>query len=117
MGIMHSGRTRITARQRLHGAQPEENQAFISNAKKGKGRGRKSFNHKHQDKRSSPPPDQKKQEKDLSQIQCYKCKKYGHYDSSWRSSIERKHKASTADVEEDPPHKDLRKDDHSGLFF
>ena len=61
--------TRITTCQRLHGAQPEENLAFISHAKKGKGRGRKSFNHKHQDKRSSPPSYQKKQEKkDLSQI-------------------------------------------------
>ena len=66
--------TRITTRQRLHSARPEENQAFISHAKKGMGRGRKSFNHKHQDMRSSPPPDQKKK-KDLSQIQCYRCKK------------------------------------------
>ena len=39
--------TRIVARQRLHGTQLEENQAFISYAKKGKGMGRKSFNHKH----------------------------------------------------------------------
>ena len=53
---------RIAARQRLHGAQPEENQAFVSHAKKGKGRGRKSFNHKHEDKRSSPPPNKNKQE-------------------------------------------------------
>ena len=53
--------TRIAARQRLHGTQLEENQAFVSHTKKGKGRGRKPYNHKHQDKRSSPPPDQKKQ--------------------------------------------------------
>ena len=110
--------TRITTRQRLHGAQPEENQAFISHAKKGKRRGRKSFNRKHQDKRSSPPPDQKKQEKkDLSQIQCYRCKKYSHYASSYQSSIKRKHEASTIDVEEDPPHKEPRKDDRSKFFF
>ena len=31
--------TRITSSQRLHGTQPEENQAFVSHAKKGKGRG------------------------------------------------------------------------------
>ena len=31
--------TRITSRQRLHGTQPKENQAFVSHAKKGKGRG------------------------------------------------------------------------------
>ena len=68
--------------------------------------------------RSSPPPDQKKQEKeDLSQIQCYRCKKYGHYASTCRSSIKRKHEASTADVEEDPPHKEPRKDDRSEFFF
>ena len=39
--------TRITTCQRLHGAQLEDNQAFISHAKKGNGKGRKSFNHKH----------------------------------------------------------------------
>ena len=77
--------TRIAARQRLHGTQPEENQAFVSHAKKVKGRGRKPYIHKHQDKRSSPTPDQKKQKKDLSQIQCYRCKKYGHYANSCRS--------------------------------
>ena len=110
--------TRITAHQRLHGAKPEENQAFISHAKKGRGRGRKSFNLKHQDKRSSPPLDQNKQEKkDLSQIQCYKCKKYGHYVSNCQSPIKRKHEASIADVEEDPPHKEPRKDDCSDFFF
>ena len=60
--------TSITACQGLHGTQPEENQAFVSHAKKGKGRGRKPYIHKHRDKRSSPPPYQKKQKKDLSQI-------------------------------------------------
>ena len=57
---------RIVACQRLNGAQSEEYQEFVSHAKKGKARGRKSFNHKHQDKRSSPPPNQKKQKKHLS---------------------------------------------------
>ena len=109
--------TRIAARQRLHGNQPEENQAFVTHAKKGKGRGRKSFNHKHQDQMSSHPLDQKKHRKDISQIQCYRCKKYGHYASSCRSSIKRKHEASTTDVEEDPPHKEPRKDDRLEFFF
>ena len=58
--------TKITTCQRLHGTQPEENQAFVSHTKKGKGRVRNPYIHKHQDKRSSPPPDQKKQRKDLS---------------------------------------------------
>ena len=97
--------TRIAACQRLNGPQPKENQEFISHAKKGKGRGRKPYIHKHQDKRSSPPPDHKKHQKDLSQIQCYGCKKYGHYASSCRSSIKRKHEASTVDVEKDHHHK------------
>ena len=44
-------------------------------------------------------------------------KKYGHYASSCRSSIKRKHEASTADVEEVPPHKEPRKDDRSKFFF
>ena len=60
--------TRIAACQRLHGTQPKENQAFVSHTKKDKGRGRKPYIHKNQDKRSIPPPDQKKQKKDLSQV-------------------------------------------------
>ena len=43
--------------------------------------------------------------------------KYGHYASSCRSSIKRKHEASTAGVEKDPPHKEPRKDDRSEFFF
>ena len=39
--------TRIAARQRLHGTQPKENQAFVSHTKKGKVRERKSYIHKH----------------------------------------------------------------------
>ena len=72
--------TRIAARQRLHGPQVEENQAFITHAKKGKGKGRKFHKHKHQARRLSSSPDCK-EKKDLSHIQCYKCKKYGHYAS------------------------------------
>ena len=109
--------TRITAHQRLHGTQHVENQAFVSHAKKGKGRGRKPYIHKNQDKRSSPSLDQKKQNKHVSQVQCYRCKKYGHYASSCRSSHKKKHEASIANVEEDPPHKDPRKDDHLEFFF
>ena len=49
--------TRIVARQRLHGTQPEVNQAFMAHAKKGKEKKRKFHNHKHQERRSSPSPD------------------------------------------------------------
>ena len=86
MGKMHRGRDKNSNTPKTSCTQPKENQVFVSHAKKGKGRGRKSYIHKHQDKRSSPPPDQKKQKKDLSQIQCYRCKKYDHYASSCRSS-------------------------------
>ena len=109
--------TRIAACQRLHGTQPEENQTFISHAKKGKGRGRKSYNHNHQNKRSNPPPDQKNQTKDLSHIQCYRCKKYDHYASSYWSSHKRKHEASTANVEEDHHHKKQKNEDCTKFFF
>ena len=108
--------TRITTCQRLHGTQPEENQAFVSHGKKGKGRGRKFYNHKHQGLRSSPTPKEKKEKKDLSQIQCYKCKAYGHYASNCRSSNKRKHEASTANVEEDTPHKKAMNDDRLEFF-
>ena len=39
------------------------------------------------------------------------------YASSCRSSIKRKHEASTVDVEEDPTHKEPMKDDCSDLLF
>ena len=46
--------TRIVARQRLHGTQPEVNQAFMAHAKKGKEKKTKFHNHKHQERISSP---------------------------------------------------------------
>ena len=46
--------TRIAARQRLHGPQVEENQAFIIHANKGKGKGRNFHKHRHQARIPSP---------------------------------------------------------------
>ena len=60
--------TRIAARKRLHGSQVEENQAFITHAKKGTGKGRKFHKHKHQARRSSSSPD-RREKKDLSCLQ------------------------------------------------
>ena len=108
--------TRIAARQRLHGTQPRENQAFISHAKKGKAKGRKFHKYKHQARRSSSSPDQRGK-KDLSHIQCYKCKKYGHYASKCFSSNKRKHEASTTDVEEGHHQKKQRNEDRTKFFF
>ena len=99
--------TRIVARKRLHGTQPEENQAFMAHAKKGKGKGRKFRHHKHQGRRPIPSPDQQ-EKKDLSQVQCFRCKKYGHYANKCPSSSKRKHEASTTDVEEGHHHKKQR---------
>ena len=41
-------------------------------------------------------------------IQCHKCKKYGHYANKCFGANKRKHKASTADVEEGHHHKKQR---------
>ena len=113
MGRMHPRRDENSSTTRLHGTQPKENQDSVSHEKKDKGRGRKFYNHKNQGLRSSPPPEKKKEKKDLSQIQCYRCKAYGHYANNCRSSNKRKHEASTVDVEEDTPHKKPRIDDCS----
>ena len=107
--------TRIAARKRLHGPQVEDNQAFITHAKKGKGKGRKF--HKHQARRPSSSPDRREKKKNLSHIQCHKCKKYGHYANKCFSANKRKHEASTADVDEDTPHKKSTNDDCLELFF
>ena len=107
--------TRIVARQRLHGSQVEQNQAFITHAKKGTGKGRKFHKHKHQSRRPSSSP-YHKEKKDLSHIQCYKCNKYGHNASQCNCSSKRMNEASTVDVDEDTPHKKSRNDDRSVFF-
>ena len=107
MGKLHSGRDKDCSKQRLHGPQVEENQAFITHAKKDKGKGRKFHKHKHQARRPSSSPDRREKKKDLSHIQCHKWKKYGDY------ANKRKHEASTTDVDEDTPHKKSRNDDRS----
>ena len=89
---------RIAARQRLHGTQPEENQAFMAHAKEGKGKGRNFHHHKHHGRRPSPSLDQQEKKKDLSQMQCFKYKKYGYYANKCPSSSKRKHEASTSNV-------------------
>ena len=100
--------TTIAARQRLHGPQVEENQAFITHTKKGKGKGRKFHKHKHRARRPSSFIDLREKKKHPSHIQCYKCKKYGHYASKCFSSNKRKHEASTTNVEEGHHHKKQR---------
>ena len=112
MGICTQEETRIATRQRLHGPQVEENQAFIIHAKKGKGRGKKFHKHKHQARRPSSSSDWRENNY-LSHIQCYKCKKYGHYATKCFSSNKRKHKASIADMEDGHHHKKLRNEDRT----
>ena len=102
-------KTRIASRQRLHGPQVEENQAFITHAKKGKGKGRKFHKHKHQARRPSSSPNRRERKKDLSHIQCHKCKKFGHYANKCFSANKRKHEASTIDDH----HKKQRNEAHS----
>ena len=109
--------TKIVARQILHGPQVEENQAFITHTKKGKGKGRKFHKHEHQARRPSSSPEWREKRKDLSHIQCHKCKKYGHYANKCFSANKRKHKASIADVEEGHHHKKQRNENRTEFFF
>ena len=55
-------KTRIAAKQRIHGPQVEENQAFITHVKKGTRKGRKFQKHKHQDRIPSSSLYHKKKE-------------------------------------------------------
>ena len=83
----------------------------MAHAKEVKGKGGKFHNHKHQGRRPSPSPNQKEKKKDLSHVQCFRSKKYGHYVNKCPSSNKRKHEASNVDVDEFTPHKRPRNDD------
>ena len=75
--------------------------------------------HKHKHKYRIPisSPNHKEKKKDLSRIQCYRCKKYGHYASQCNSSNKRKHEASIADVEDGHHHKKQRNEYRTKFFF
>ena len=109
--------TRVAARQRLHGPQVEENQALYTHTRKGNGKGRKFHKPKHQARIPSSSPYQREKKKDLSHIQCHKCKKYGHYANKCFSANKKKHEASTVDVEEGHHHKKQRNEDRTKFFF
>ena len=89
----------------------------MSHAKKGNVKGRKFHHHNHQGRRIIPSVDQQEKKKDLSQVQCFRCKKYGHYANKCPCSNKRKHEASTTDVEEGHHHKKQRNEDRTKFFF
>ena len=88
----------------------------MDHANKGNEKGRKFHNHKQQERISSPSTDQKKK-KDISHMQCFKCKTYDHYARNCRISNKRKNEASITGVNEDSPHKKSRNDDCLEFFF
>lgn len=80
----------------------EENQVIAAHAKKGKGR--RYPKKKNIDRR--PTPVQAKKKKDLSQIKCYNCQKFGHYASKCLEKKRNgKQHASVVNIDEDLPQK------------
>jgi hypothetical protein len=104
--------TRLAVRG-AHSSHHDESHALASHARKGKGRGRGKGTERFH-KKQKPHWAHEHKEKDMSKVQCYRCDKYGHYARDclvWKKG--RRH-ATTANVDEYPPH---TKSDPAEEFF
>jgi hypothetical protein len=78
---------------------PDENHALALHTKKG-GRFKRNFRQTFRDEKSSSNPGHN-QRRDVSEIQCFRCDKYGHYARNCPTKKKGRQYASTADI--DPP--------------
>jgi hypothetical protein len=56
------------------------------------------------------------QEKDISEVQCFNCRKYGHYNNSFSEIKKRKEKHATSVAEEKEPTKKTKQDGRDFFF-
>jgi hypothetical protein len=91
-----------------HSSHHDESHVLASHARKGKGSERfqrkRKPHHAHEHK-----------EKEMSKVQCYRCDKYGHYARDCHVQKKGRRHATTANVDEDPPH--TRSDPAEEFFF
>lgn len=72
--------SRLTARGIIKISHGKESHILATQSVKKKGGNWKKRKFKrHRDQRSKSTPDSKKKKKDLSQIQCFRCDKFGHF--------------------------------------
>jgi hypothetical protein len=82
---------------------PNENHALALHTKKG-GRFKRNSRQTFKDEKSSSNPGQNKR-RDVSEIQCFRCDKYGHYARNCPTRKKGRQYASTANIDPDPPQK------------
>jgi hypothetical protein len=83
---------------------PDENHALALQTKKG-GRFKRYFRQTFTDEKT-PSTSGHNQRRDVSEIHCFKCDKYGHYARNCPTRKKGRQYASTSDIEPDPPKKD-----------
>jgi hypothetical protein len=97
-----------------HSSHHDESHALASHARKGKGRARgKGIERFH--KKQKPHEAHEHKEKDMSKVQFYRCDKHGHYARDCPVRKKGRRHATTANVDEDPPH--TRSDPVEEFFF
>jgi hypothetical protein len=83
----------------------DENQSLATRARKSKGK-RRGFSKNFKGRKSTPNCEHKK--KDMSNVQCFRCDKYGHYVKNCPTWKKGKKHASTANVDLEPPQRKSR---------
>jgi hypothetical protein len=84
----------------------EENHDLALHTKKG-GKFKRNYRKTFKDEKSSSNPGY--QRRDVSEIQCLRCDKYGHYARNSPTRKKGRQYASTADIDPDPPQKNEEK--------
>jgi hypothetical protein len=82
---------------------PDDNHALALHTKKG-GRFKINFRKTFRDEKT-PSVSGYNQRRDISEIQCFICDKYGHYARNFPTRKKGRQYASTADIDPDPPQK------------
>jgi hypothetical protein len=94
-------KSRISAKEKFQ--RKDDDQAYTTKFKK--------FRNKKFDSRKKP-----NQEKDMSKIQCFKCRKYGHYKNQCSELKKRKETHEATIAEEKEPSKKVKQDE-TYFFF
>jgi hypothetical protein len=90
---------------------PDDNHVVSLHTNKG-GRLKRNFRQTFRDKKT-PSASGHNQRRDVSEIQCFKCDKYGHYARDFPTRKKGRQYASISNIDPDPPQKDEYKRDEN----